>query len=126
MTDSASGNSPTAPSRPRAWLTTVDFTDGTSISLASNEIIVIVGPNNAGKSVALREIDEKLIHLGGDGLVVRGIEIEAPGSDADFMRWADTVMKQGSGQMVLPTGLHHRASMETRWRNRPKEGLRDL
>src|SRR5271163_2654372 len=37
------------------------FSNGTAISLEPNDIVVFVGPNNAGKSLALRDIQE---HIG--------------------------------------------------------------
>jgi len=38
------------------WLTEIAFSDGSSIKLTKGEAIIIVGPNNAGKSRALRDI----------------------------------------------------------------------
>ena len=42
---------------PAVTFSTVTFSDGTTITLQSNDIVVIVGPNNAGKSVALRDLE---------------------------------------------------------------------
>lgn len=35
----------------------IQFSDGTELQLAENDIVVFVGPNNAGKSAALRELE---------------------------------------------------------------------
>ena len=43
--------------RPRLSFETVTFSDGTTLSLDDDDIVVFVGPNNAGKSAALRELD---------------------------------------------------------------------
>jgi AAA domain, putative AbiEii toxin, Type IV TA system len=41
-------------------LRSISFSDGTEVSLAQDDIVVIVGGNNAGKSQALREIVKQL------------------------------------------------------------------
>src|SRR5258708_40132649 len=40
----------------RFGLASLRFSDGTSIDLPDKGVLVLVGPNNAGKSVALRDI----------------------------------------------------------------------
>lgn len=40
----------------QAHISRLTFTDGTSITLRSNSIVVVIGPNNAGKSVTLAGI----------------------------------------------------------------------
>ena len=42
---------------PSVTLERVTFSDGTTVVLDSIDVVVLVGPNNAGKSLALREID---------------------------------------------------------------------
>lgn len=39
---------------------TLIFSDGTTIQLDPNDVVVFVGPNNAGKSAALRELEQQL------------------------------------------------------------------
>src|SRR6266511_3486722 len=52
-------------------LEALTYNDGTRISLDENAVIVLVGPNNAGKSATLREIrnqcanEEQMVVLGG-------------------------------------------------------------
>ena len=43
---------------PTVTLDSITFSDGTTISLEPSDVVVVVGPNNAGKSLALRELDE--------------------------------------------------------------------
>ncbi len=43
---------------PTVTFESITFSDGTTISLESTEVVVLVGPNNAGKSAALRELEE--------------------------------------------------------------------
>ncbi len=40
----------------RVSLTGLTFSDGTRIRVPQNAVVVIVGPNNSGKSVALQNI----------------------------------------------------------------------
>jgi len=40
----------------RMWVGEIQFNDNTIIPISKNEIVVFVGPNNAGKSVTLKEI----------------------------------------------------------------------
>ena len=40
------------------WLSAITFSDDSSIQLSMGEVVIIVGPNNAGKSRALRDIQD--------------------------------------------------------------------
>ena len=59
------------------------FSDGTTIDLEPNDVVVFVGPNNAGKSLALREIDQ---HVGDarTTLVVKSVERTVQGTPEEF------------------------------------------
>ena len=35
----------------RAWISEIEFNDNSAIKLEQNDIVVFVGPNNAGKSI---------------------------------------------------------------------------
>lgn len=60
-TDSARNASATPPQArlapPRVTFETLTFSDGSTIELDSKDIVAFVGPNNAGKSAALRELE---------------------------------------------------------------------
>ena len=43
--------------RPRLSFETVTFSDGTVLRLGEDDVVVFVGPNNAGKSATLRELE---------------------------------------------------------------------
>ena len=60
------------------------FSDGTEIGFSAGDIIVFVGPNNAGKSVALREIVSSLKRYQ-NSVVVKEIAIEKEG-EQDALR----------------------------------------
>lgn len=78
---------PTVLRKPTVHLTKLVFSDGTSVNLGSGDVVVIVGPNNAGKSEALRGIEKKLGNSQASSPVVRGIEFERKGSVAEVMSW---------------------------------------
>ena len=42
---------------PTVTFQSIAFSDETIVSLDPNDVVVLVGPNNAGKSVALRELE---------------------------------------------------------------------
>ncbi len=68
------------------------FSDGNKIELTPDSAVLIVGPNNAGKSLALREIVAHLQppHLVGVPMkVVLDIEIELSGTATDLRDWLD-------------------------------------
>ena len=46
--------------KPSIQFITVTFSDGTVINLESHDLVVLVGPNDAGRSAALRELEHIL------------------------------------------------------------------
>ena len=40
---------------PKLFFKTITFSDGNTLTLDEDDIVVFVGPNNAGKSAALRQ-----------------------------------------------------------------------
>ena len=70
---------------PGVTFESITFSDGKTLTLEQNEIVVLVGPNNAGKSVALRELHE---HISGTAnpLVAKSVEFRRQGTLEDFLR----------------------------------------
>jgi ATPase subunit of ABC transporter with duplicated ATPase domains len=60
------------------------FSDGSVITLSPNDIVVIVGPNNAGKSAALREL-EKLVGPSTPQTVITSAALKTTGSTQDVL-----------------------------------------
>ncbi len=71
LTAEAAQPSPSVIAGPAVTFETVTFSDGTVIVLDPNDIVVLVGPNNSGKSVALRELEQSV------GSVVEQMVIKA-------------------------------------------------
>ena len=45
---------------PSVTFESLTFSDGTMIELDPADVVVLVGPNNAGKSLALRKLDDNI------------------------------------------------------------------
>lgn len=73
--------------KPTVFLKKLVFSDGTSVNLGPGDVVVIVGPNNAGKSEALRGIEKKLDSSADPSPVIQAIEYEKKGSAAEVMTW---------------------------------------
>ena len=64
------------------------FSDGTTIELDPTDVVVFVGPNNAGKSVALSELEEHISGLS-HARVVNSVEIAKSGTNDEFSKFVD-------------------------------------
>ena len=73
------------------WIKEIEFADGTQISLTRNDIVVLVGPNNSGKSTALREIANFIETGGGHGQVIKKIVLEKKGTINDIIKYIDEI-----------------------------------
>jgi hypothetical protein len=115
------------PTRPHAWISTITFKDGTQLNLNRQEVVVFVGPNNAGKSAALRDLDYKLDTRVHQGLVISEIAYNTEGTEAGVAAWFDSLQKIGHVDVALSFGMMNRGSAGTRWLSAvAKAGFRDL
>lgn len=71
----------------RVWISELSFSDGSSLQLKSDDIIVIVGPNNSGKSEALRGINQKLTNPLIQNPVIRELKSEMQGESTYLIDW---------------------------------------
>lgn len=67
-------------------ISSLTFSDGTAVQLPENGTLALVGPNNVGKSAALREI-RGILEDNPPGLVVTGIELVKAGDDGALFEW---------------------------------------
>ncbi|PTR17401.1 putative AbiEii toxin of type IV toxin-antitoxin system [Nitrosospira sp. Nsp2] len=74
-------------SAPRVSIKEIVFSDGTVVDASENDIFVIVGPNNAGKSGALRAVREKLENPIHTSQIIRQITVNRTGSSSEFLDW---------------------------------------
>ena len=73
-----------ASNEPSVCFRSIVFSDGTRIDLQPTDVVVLVGPNNAGKSLALRELDMMLRHSQA-GKVIRSVQISKDGTLDEVM-----------------------------------------
>ena len=79
--------SPVPAEVPRVAIGSIVFGDGTTVDFAANDVVVIVGPNNAGKSASLRAIRDKLQNASHASPVIRSVSILRSGSIDVFADW---------------------------------------
>jgi hypothetical protein len=112
----------------------ITFSDGTTVPLGPGGVLVIVGPNNAGKSHALRDIRQRLAtgpHVTlQPTLVVTDVTVDGSGTAEELGEW----LVQNAHQLPQSVGMMERqfglpglgATLESRliecWNGRPKFG----
>jgi ABC-type transporter Mla maintaining outer membrane lipid asymmetry ATPase subunit MlaF len=68
----------------RFWINKIIFNDDTTIQLEKNDVVVFVGPNNAGKSASLKEMAALLRAKAQKGKIIKDITIEKEGEETDL------------------------------------------
>ena len=97
--------------RPSISFERITFSDGQSIEFEEDEIIVLVGPNNAGKSAALRELQETVARSGRK-LVISDATLRKTGDAAMLRQYLEqSAQKSGSNSEITYGGIgfniHH-------------------
>jgi AAA domain, putative AbiEii toxin, Type IV TA system len=97
----------------RVSLQTLVFSDGTELPVPDEGVVILVGPNNAGKSKALRDVSDKIAHPQAlPGQVVSDIRFLIEGTDEEFETWLTqhaASIRRADGVVVyrrLNWGLH--------------------
>ena len=89
---------------PTVSFQSISFSDGTEVSFEPNDVVVFVGPNNAGKSLALREIEQ---HVGNhsDTMVIRSTNLHKTGTaeelSAYFLKYAQVRTQVLRGSILV-------------------------
>jgi hypothetical protein len=86
---------------PRAWIDRIQFSDSTEVRLEKDEVVVIVGPNNAGKSATLRAIRDKAASNANSPVVI-AIGIATEGSANDVTAWLDSFARKNDESSPNP------------------------
>ena len=79
------GNHPTMSHR--IWIDQLSFSDGSEFSLGADDIVVFVGPNNSGKSAALRGIRDKVVNPNNPNPVIQNLSVALQGDREDLATW---------------------------------------
>ena len=95
------GSSDLGDDSPTVTFESITFSDGTTVTLDSTDVVVFVGPNNAGKSLALRELED---HLGNtlETIVVKSAQKRTIGTLEKFRTFINKhvqVKTQGSSRL---------------------------
>jgi energy-coupling factor transporter ATP-binding protein EcfA2 len=112
-------------SRPRAWLRSIQFTTGLKLDLNPHEVVVIVGPNNSGKSVFLRELQVLLLN-GPENtpgrLVVQSVHVETDSDTDQVLQWALSItpervrsLNRQDPSLDVPQGRVSRGQIASDW-----------
>lgn len=72
---------------PRVAISNLTFSDGSDVPISPNDVVLVVGPNNAGKSAALRAIRDKLQNAAHKSPVLQSLQIQRTGSLEEFSSW---------------------------------------
>jgi hypothetical protein len=114
----------------RVWISELTFSDGSTLELGQDDIIVVVGPNNSGKSEALRGINQKLINPLTENPVVRNLKSAMYGERDGLATWLMNRTKVVNDPPGNPqyqgfgTTIHH--SQATAYWTSPENGLQAL
>lgn len=114
MTDTQpeiSESTPLCPARPTLSFESITFSDGQTLSFEDDEIIVFVGPNNAGKSAALREL-QNWIARSHSQVVITSATLKKTGTSSDLMAYLEkNAQKSGDFANLMYAGIgyniHH-------------------
>lgn len=78
---------------PSVVLTCLRFVSGDKITLSGREVVVVVGPNNAGKTALLRGIDQKLQDASIESPVLDSLEHTKRGTEEDVVEFVARTAK---------------------------------
>jgi len=115
---------------PKIWINKITFSDNTTIEFESNDIIVIVGPNNSGKSATLKEAAGLLNTENTKTKVIKSIEFSTKGSDTELIQYLEKNSKKEHTSNPEPyfNGLGYRIyqPQAKRWWNEVSKGIKEL
>lgn len=72
---------------PKIWIEKIKFSDNTELTFEPKQITVFVGPNNAGKSATLKEINILTRQKNREGIVVKDFTIKKEGTSEELFNF---------------------------------------
>ena len=72
---------------PRVWVKSITFSDGSVLDFAADDVIVIVSPNNSGKSATLRAVRAMCESSLASNAVVKRVEFVRDGTTQEVVEW---------------------------------------
>lgn len=102
----------------RIWVSAITFSDDTTLQFEKDDIIVFVGPNNAGKSASLKEVATLLKTKTQKGKVLKDIVIDKEGEEPELFNLLDRtstknynnpsqILYQGFGFSIWESSVKH-------------------
>jgi energy-coupling factor transporter ATP-binding protein EcfA2 len=79
---------------PRTWVKSITFSDDTTITLKYDDVVIIVGSNNCGKTETLRAITSKISVHASTSVVVKEIVAQLDGTTDDIVNWLTTTAQR--------------------------------
>ena len=73
----------------RTPITNIEISDGSNLPVPPGGVLAFVGPNNAGKSVSLRDIYIHLTQRNVSPRAVTSIDVDKQGTQKDLLEWLD-------------------------------------
>ena len=97
--------------QPSVTFESITFSDGTTIEIAPTDVVVLVGPNNAGKSLALRELEAQVGGKLETTMVVSSVKPRQVGTGESFEELVRanaevTTNALGNGLDIRGYGIH--------------------
>ncbi len=106
--------------QPSATISQLEFSDGTCIQVGQHDVILVVGPNNAGKSATLRAIRDKLNEAAAESPVLKSIKLNKQGTTEQFFSWIESWAKRRPDHPQDPAFMAsghavHRSQITASW-----------
>jgi hypothetical protein len=115
---------------PRLWVKNLKFSDGTDVAVEKNDVVIIVGPNNGGKSATLRGIRDKLNSPAHQNIVLKEVVAGREGTTEDLIRWLGRNAKcreqPGDPSFEMLGSSVHSSQAQTWWSSQPGGGVFNL
>lgn len=107
------------PIKPKATLVEITFSGGDKVELSENEKVILVGPNNSGKSQSLREVVQ-ICQSGNKNncLVVKDLKLNKNGSSKELLAYLKTNADLINNQFQMSDYLIHESHVQF-WDNNP-------
>jgi predicted ATPase len=86
---------------PRLWIQQLVFSDKSTATLSKNDIVLVIGPNNAGKSATLRGIRDKLTSSAHSDVLAE-LTTMREGTSEEVADWLDSFTKKNDSQAIDP------------------------
>ena len=112
----------------RTHLDSLKFSDGTTIQLSPADIVVLVGPNNSGKSAALAGIERLVWRRKERSPVIMDVNLSVGGTAAEVIQWltdnTSWTQDESLGKYFHRFGVSsYAAAAEEDWPKATEDGL---